>query len=111
MSGCVRGQTLVEQVHLYFIEFRDNGSYTYRHQWDGCISASSPLRNIFNKWADEEHCGEPFEHFHFRLRDAKNGRTLTGDEACKDLNMHSGTRIYVARSITGQQRRRTYHST
>ncbi|KAK6908258.1 hypothetical protein L486_07639 [Kwoniella mangroviensis CBS 10435] len=97
MSGCVRGETLVEQVHLYFIEYRNNGSYTYRHSWDGCISALSPLRFIFERWAGEEHCGESIGNFHFRLKNPTVGRTLTGDESSRDLDIHSGTRIYIAR--------------
>ncbi|WRT67845.1 uncharacterized protein IL334_004819 [Kwoniella shivajii] len=103
MSGCFSGESFVEQVHLFLIEYRDNGNYTYRHSWDGCISSYSPLRLIFDRWAQEEHCGEPFEHFHFRLRDPTEGRTLVGDESSRDLRIHSGTRIYIARVITGEQ--------
>ncbi|WWC62492.1 uncharacterized protein I303_105088 [Kwoniella dejecticola CBS 10117] len=99
MSGCVRGETLIEQVHLYFVENRFNGSYTYRHSWDGCLSALSPLSDIFERWAGEEHCGEAFQNFEFRLRNPTRGLSLTGTVTPRDLDIHSGTRIYVARNV------------
>ncbi|OCF37208.1 hypothetical protein I316_01115 [Kwoniella heveanensis BCC8398] len=102
MSGCSNGIPIVEEVRLTIIELRPPSCPSGPHQppskgghrWEGCISAFSQLINIFERWVEEQHPGDSVVWYQFRLNDPR-GKILTGDETCRQLDIHSGTRIYA----------------
>ncbi|WWC62493.1 uncharacterized protein I303_105089 [Kwoniella dejecticola CBS 10117] len=90
MSECVDGPTFVEQVHLFFIDKTQHPA----PEWEGCISAYGPLSGIFQRWVDENHPGSPVGQFSFTL-DSLQGQPLDGSETCKELDVHSGRKIFA----------------
>ncbi|WVQ96466.1 hypothetical protein IAU59_003571 [Kwoniella sp. CBS 9459] len=101
MSGCSNGIPIVEEVRLTIIHHKTrlipSGSCPDR-KWEGCISAYSQLKDIFDRWAREAPGVGPVGHYRFRLN-AVNGRILTGEETCRSLGIHSGTKIYAIARI------------
>ncbi|WVW84598.1 hypothetical protein I302_106632 [Kwoniella bestiolae CBS 10118] len=91
MSGCVDGPTFVEQVRLIFVDKTQNPTHKV---WEGCISAYGQLSGIFQRWVDENHPGSPVGQYSFTL-DSLQGQPLSGDETCKELDVHSGRKIFA----------------
>nr|XP_019012689.1 uncharacterized protein I206_02184 [Kwoniella pini CBS 10737]OCF51470.1 hypothetical protein I206_02184 [Kwoniella pini CBS 10737] len=105
MSESVIGSTWEEPVFLFFIDKTPKPSNL---KWEGFISDDSPLIIIFQKWVNENHPGSPVGQYsnigidpityplilRFTL-DNEQGRPLNGTETCKELDIHSGRKIYA----------------
>ncbi|WRT67846.1 uncharacterized protein IL334_004820 [Kwoniella shivajii] len=91
MSGCIEGETFVEQVHLLLVDKTRQSNHLI---WEGCLSAYAPLSEIFQRWVNENHPGSPVGQYSFTL-DSLQGQPLSGDETCHDLGVHSGRKIYA----------------
>ncbi|WWC96037.1 hypothetical protein V866_002904 [Kwoniella sp. B9012] len=96
MSGCANGPTLIEEVRIRIIDL--DAQIPIKKGWQGCISSVSPLREILQRWVDEVHSGNDYIWYYFTLS-SPNGHTLSGEESCRDLDLHTLTTIYAKRLI------------
>ncbi|WWC62491.1 uncharacterized protein I303_105087 [Kwoniella dejecticola CBS 10117] len=92
MSGCFDGPTLIEQVRYRIISL--DAQIPTKKGWQGCISAVSPLKGLFQNWVNEVHPGPGSDYiwYHFTLY-SPDGHTLSGEESSRDLDLHTLTTI------------------
>nr|XP_019045713.1 hypothetical protein I302_06104 [Kwoniella bestiolae CBS 10118]OCF24643.1 hypothetical protein I302_06104 [Kwoniella bestiolae CBS 10118] len=77
MSGCANGPTLIEEVRIRIIDL--DARIPIKKEWQDCISAVSPLKEIFQRWVDEVHPGSDYIWYYFTLS-SPDGHTLSGEE-------------------------------
>ncbi|WRT67844.1 uncharacterized protein IL334_004818 [Kwoniella shivajii] len=92
MSNCVDGPTFVEQVLIRIID--QNATSPDKKVWEGCISAVTPLGEIFDRWVQEKHPGSQNFWYRFTLG-SPDGPVLSRDDTSQELGIHTLTTIYA----------------